>query len=83
LYGQIKSQFLYAMVQTSRKVAFSIVLLLCASPAFAASFWERFIDPEDGMFDTSEWLLTHQGFFIYLYIVLAALLPVGFQYENK
>lgn len=30
--------------------------------ATAASFWDRFIDPEDGMFDTSEWLLTHHGF---------------------
>lgn len=28
----------------------------------AGSFWDRFIDPEDGMFDTSEWLLTHRGF---------------------
>jgi hypothetical protein len=25
-------------------------------------FMDRFIDPEDGMFDTSEWLLTHRGF---------------------
>lgn len=23
---------------------------------------DRFVDPEDGMFDTSEWLLTHRGF---------------------
>ncbi|WP_455207003.1 hypothetical protein [Kaarinaea lacus] len=42
------------------------IVVLCFSffPLFAnaASFWDRFIDPDDGKFDTSEWLLTHRGF---------------------
>ncbi|WP_455219757.1 hypothetical protein, partial [Kaarinaea lacus] len=45
----------------------SIILAIFFSGVFidepyAASFSDRFIDPEDGMFDTSEWLLTHRGF---------------------
>lgn len=29
---------------------------------FAASLMDRFIDPNDGMFDSGTWLLEHKGF---------------------
>jgi hypothetical protein len=39
----------------------SLFFLYCP-PAFANSFFEQFIDPEDGKMDTSQWLLTRKGF---------------------
>lgn len=49
-----------------RKNIQRILFALCfsAHPLLvnAASFLDRFIDPEDGMFDTCEWLLTHRSF---------------------
>ncbi len=42
----------------------SITLVLSAPnpEAFAASFMEKFIDPKDGKFDLSDWLLKQKGF---------------------
>ena len=37
-------------------------LLLAASWAHAGSFTDRFVDPRDGQFDASDWLLEHKGF---------------------
>ncbi len=49
-----------------RKTELKVILILGFSivPCMtnAASILERFIDPQDGKFDTSEWLLTHRGF---------------------
>ncbi|MCG6968162.1 MAG: glyceraldehyde-3-phosphate dehydrogenase [Gammaproteobacteria bacterium] len=43
---------------------FLLILIVGAhsTQCLAAGFMDRFVDPEDGMFDTSEWLLTHRGF---------------------
>ena len=43
---------------------FLLILIVAAhsTQCLAAGFMDRFVDPEDGMFDTSEWLLTHRGF---------------------
>ena len=49
-------------MQIARTTTCLVLLFLCATSVFAGSFSDRFIDPEDGMFDTSEWLLTHRGF---------------------
>ena len=38
-----------------------LFFLLCSS-ASANSFFEQFIDPEDGKFDTSHWILSKKGF---------------------
>jgi len=41
----------------------SIVAFLLISPCvFAGSFMEKFIDPKDGKFDASDWLLKQKGF---------------------
>ena len=45
-----------------RLFVITLVFFLFSSTVWAGSFTDRFIDPEDGMFDTSEWLLTHRGF---------------------
>lgn len=45
-----------------RVISTTILFYLLSGDAWAGSFNDRFIDPEDGMFDTSEWLLTHKGF---------------------
>ena len=45
-----------------RTILVTLVACLISSGVWAGSFNDRFIDPEDGMFDTSEWLLTHKGF---------------------
>ena len=40
----------------------TITTIMHSTLCLGSSFMDRFIDPEDGMFDTSEWLLTHSGF---------------------
>jgi len=40
----------------------TVAIATHSSQCLGAGFMDRFIDPEDGMFDTSEWLLTHRGF---------------------
>ncbi len=37
-------------------------LLLLSLPAQSASFFDPFIDPQDGAFDTSAWILDNRGF---------------------
>ena len=37
-------------------------ILLYASPASSEPFFDRFKDPKDGAFDTSEWLIERSGF---------------------
>jgi len=40
-----------------------IVMLLCLTPdVHAGSFMDKFIDPKDGKFDVSDWLLKQKGF---------------------
>jgi hypothetical protein len=39
-----------------------VMSLAAAANATAARLLDRFIDPADGMFDMSEWLLDHKGF---------------------
>ncbi len=46
-----------------------LCLSLCSAPGvshsegtFTDRLWSRFIDPEDGQFDTSDWLLSKRGF---------------------
>jgi len=46
--------FLFALVILS--------LLQLSSNVHAGSFMDKFIDPKDGKFDTSDWLLQHRGF---------------------
>ncbi len=47
----------------NRLLCFVLVgLVLLVQPAFAGSFMDQFIDPEDGKFDTSQWLLEGHGF---------------------
>ncbi len=46
--------FLFAVV--------SLSLLQLSSNVHAGSFMDKFIDPKDGKFDTSDWLLHHRGF---------------------
>ena len=46
----------------SRPLATVIVLLLCSTPLQADSFFDKFIDPTDGRFDTSDWLIDNRGF---------------------
>jgi len=40
----------------------AVVLGLLATQAAASEWLQRFVDPADGMFDMSEWLLDHKGF---------------------
>ena len=43
--------------------AWVILSLLQLSPnVHSGSFMDKFIDPKDGKFDTSDWLLQHRGF---------------------
>jgi len=46
--------FLFAVV--------SLSLLQLSTYVHAGSFMDKFIDPKDGKFDTSDWLLHHRGF---------------------
>ena len=39
-----------------------LMLTLSCTPLAAGSFFDQFIDPSDGQFDTSAWLLDNQGF---------------------
>ena len=43
-------------------VAFAVLVALSASLAYAMDPLSRFIDPADGMFDLSDWLLERKGF---------------------
>ena len=43
-------------------IGFTFLFILLCSSAFANSFFEQFIDPEDGKFDTSNWILNKKGF---------------------
>ena len=36
------------------------LIMICASPIFADSFWDPFIDPEDGHLDVSGWSDTEE-----------------------
>jgi hypothetical protein len=38
------------------------LLLLCSATLQADSFFDKFIDPTDGQFDTSGWLIDNKGF---------------------
>ena len=40
----------------------STLLLLCCWQGVQASILDKFIDPQDGQFDTSDWLLNNNGF---------------------
>ena len=44
------------------RVALTGLFLLSSSAPNAASFFDKFIDPKDGMFDTSNWVLENKGF---------------------
>jgi len=44
------------------RVAIVVVAACSGSPAHAADVLARFVDPADGMFDLSEWLLERKGF---------------------
>ena len=48
----------------ARLLSLVLASLLIASPANsqAASFFENFADPKDGMFDASQWLAGKSGF---------------------
>lgn len=50
---RIKNISLYLML---------FVVFFCTNQTAQASFLEKFTDPTDGKFDTSEWLLTRKGF---------------------
>ena len=39
----------------------SLLLLLCSATLQADSFFDKFIDPTDGKFDTSGWLIEYKG----------------------
>ncbi|MDX2434828.1 MAG: hypothetical protein QNK14_09480, partial [Desulfobacterales bacterium] len=43
-------------------IGFTFLFILLCSSAFANSFFEQFIDPADGKFDTSNWILNKKGF---------------------
>jgi len=43
-------------------LSFGLVLNALGPKVFAASFMDKFIDPEDGKLDLSDWLLKHKGF---------------------
>jgi len=40
----------------------SLLLLLCSATLQAGSLFDKFIDPTDGQFDTSGWLIDNKGF---------------------
>ena len=39
-----------------------VVILFCSTPLQAVSFFDKLIDPADGQFDTSGWLIDNSGF---------------------
>ncbi|MGV7224263.1 MAG: hypothetical protein ACQ9MH_22445 [Nitrospinales bacterium] len=43
-------------------IVVSLLLLQLSPDVHAGSFMDKFIDPKDGKFDTSDWLLKHRGF---------------------
>ena len=43
-------------------IALCLALLLLPGPCLAASLFDPFMDPTDGQFDTSDWLLSRRGF---------------------
>jgi len=45
-----------------RFARYLLAVFLLAPPAVAASFFDQFIDPLDGQFDTSTWLIDNRGF---------------------
>jgi hypothetical protein len=53
------------MDKISLKMCFAAILLsmlFFVQTAYATSFFDQFIDPQDGKFDTSHWLLEKKGF---------------------
>jgi len=48
-------------------VVASLSLLQLTPDVHAGSFFDKFIDPKDGKFDTGNWLLHHKGFLPYPY----------------
>ena len=51
--------------KTARMICFASILywlLTLVHTAYAASFFDQFIDPHDGKFDTSNWLINKKGF---------------------
>jgi hypothetical protein len=50
------------ILRLSRPLTAVIVLLLCSTPLQADSFFDQLIDPADGRFDTSGWLIDNSGF---------------------
>ena len=45
-----------------RIVLFVLLVFSSSHTAYAASFYDQFIDPTDGKFDASHWLLSRKGF---------------------
>ena len=59
-----------------RRPLAALALGLLVSHAAANGWMQRFIDPADGMFDMSEWLLDHKGFLpVPIVIISAELAP--------
>jgi hypothetical protein len=51
-----------AALPRAATLALTVALWVAAAPARAEGALDRFIDPDDGKFDMSEWLLDHKGF---------------------